>query len=99
MLTFPSSVRIYVALQPVDMRKSHHALAAIVREHLKLDPLAGHLVFFVNKRRNLAKVLFFDQVRACHFVQAFGAWHLRASQGRTRAHAGRGGPGIVSDDP
>lgn len=61
MLTFPSSIRIYVALNPVDMRKSHHALAAIVREQLGLDPLSGHLVFFVNKRRNLAKVLFFDR--------------------------------------
>lgn len=50
-----------MALQPVDMRKSHHSLAAVVREQLGLDPLSGHLVFFVNKRRNLAKVLFFDR--------------------------------------
>lgn len=61
MLTFPTTVRIFVALDPVDMRKSHHGLAAIVSEQLGLDPLSGHLVFFVNKRRNLAKVLFFDR--------------------------------------
>ena len=61
MLTFPPSVRIFVAMDPVDMRKSHHGLAAIVREQLDVDPLAGHLVFFVNKRRNLAKLLFFDR--------------------------------------
>lgn len=61
MLTFPPSVRIYAAVDPVDMRKSHHGLAAIVREQLGLDPLSGHLVFFVNKRRNLAKILFFDR--------------------------------------
>lgn len=48
-------------MDPVDMRKSHHGLAAIVREQLDVDPLAGHLVFFVNKRRNLAKLLFFDR--------------------------------------
>lgn len=57
----PSSVRIFVAMDPIDMRKSHHALAAIVREQLGIDILAGHLVFFVNKRRNLAKLIFFDR--------------------------------------
>lgn len=61
MLTFPPSVRIFVALDPVDMRKSHFGLAAIVREQLDIDPLSGHLVFFVNRRRNLAKILFFDR--------------------------------------
>ena len=61
MLTFPPSVRIYAALEPVDMRKSHHGLAAIVREQLELDPLSGHLVLFTNKRGNLLKVLFFDR--------------------------------------
>ncbi len=58
---FPPTVRIFVAMDPVDMRKSHYALAAIVREQLGVDVLAGHLVFFVNKRRNLAKLLFFDR--------------------------------------
>ncbi len=58
---FPPSVRIFVAMDPIDMRKSHHSLAAIVREQLGIDVLAGHLVFFVNKRRNLAKILFFDR--------------------------------------
>ena len=61
MLTFPQSVRIYAALDPVDMRKSHHGLAAIVRDQLELDPLSGHLVVFTNKRGNLLKILFFDR--------------------------------------
>jgi len=60
MLTLPPSVRIFVALDPVDMRKSHHALAGVVQQ-LGLDPLSGHLVFFTNKRRNLAKIYFFDR--------------------------------------
>jgi transposase len=61
MLTFPPGIRIYVCLDPVDMRKSHHGLAAIVSEHLGVDPLGGHLIFFTNKRRDLAKILFFDR--------------------------------------
>lgn len=61
MLTLPPNVRIYAALDPVDMRKSHHGLSAIVRDQLGLDPLSGHLVFFTNKRRDMAKILFFDR--------------------------------------
>lgn len=61
MLSFPATLRIFVALDPIDMRKSHHGLAAIVKEQLGLDPLSGHFVFFTNKRRNLAKILFFDR--------------------------------------
>lgn len=61
MLTFPPSVRVYVALDPVDMRKSHHGLAAVMRDRFGLDPLSGHLLLFTNKRGNLAKILFFDR--------------------------------------
>ncbi len=61
MLTLPPSVRIYVALDPVDMRKSHHGLAAVVRGVLDLDPLSGHLVLFRNRRGNLMKLLWFDR--------------------------------------
>ena len=61
MMNFPATVRIFVALDPIDMRKSHHGLAAIVQQQLGLDPLSGHFVFFTNKRRNLAKILFFDR--------------------------------------
>jgi transposase len=61
MLTLPSQMRIFVALDPVDMRKSHHGLAALCQQQLGLDILDGHLVFFTNRRRNLAKLLFFDR--------------------------------------
>lgn len=61
MLTLPPTVRVYVAMGPVDMRKSHHGLAAVVRNQLGLDPLSGHLVLFVNRRRNLMKLLWFDR--------------------------------------
>jgi transposase len=61
MLTFPPNVRVFAALDPVDMRKSHHGLAAIVRDQLGLDPLSGALVFFTNRRRDMAKILFFDR--------------------------------------
>jgi transposase len=54
-------VRIYVATEPVDMRKSHDGLAAVMQERLALDPLSGHLVVFVNKRRDMLKLQWFDR--------------------------------------
>lgn len=61
MLTLPLGVRIFVALDPVDMRKSFDGLAALVQQRLGLDPLSGHLVLFRNKRGNLMKLLFYDR--------------------------------------
>jgi len=61
MLTLPPGVRLFVALDRVDMRKGFDALAAIVQHQLGLDPFCGHVVLFVNKRGNLMKLLFFDR--------------------------------------
>lgn len=61
MLSLPPGVRLFVALDRVDMRKGFDALAAIVQHQLGLDPLNGHIVLFVNKRGNLMKLLFFDR--------------------------------------
>lgn len=60
MLSFAPTTRIFVALEPVDMRGSFDALAGHVRR-LHADPLDGHLYLFVNKRRRLLKALWFDR--------------------------------------
>ena len=59
MLSFPATVRVFVAVAPLDMRGSFDALAGAVRG-LGLDPVDGHLYLFFNKRRRLAKALWFD---------------------------------------
>lgn len=64
MLTLPSSVRVFLAVEPIDMRGSFDALAGRVR-HLHLDPQDGHLYVFMNRRRRLMKVLFFDRSGWC----------------------------------
>jgi transposase len=58
-LTLAPTVRVFVAVEPVDMRGSFDALAGAVRR-LGLDPIDGHLYLFLNKRRRLAKCLWFD---------------------------------------
>jgi len=60
MLSFPSSVRVYLAVDPVDMRKSFDGLYAVASERLRGDPLGGGLFVFSNKRRNRLKILFWD---------------------------------------
>ena len=62
MLTLPSSVRIYIASRPVDLRKGFYKLAAVARSVVKEDPLSGHIFVFVNKRRNRVKCLWWDRV-------------------------------------
>jgi transposase len=64
MLTLPSSVRVFIGVEPVDMRGSFDALAGQVRR-LALDPQDGHLYVFTNARRTLMKVLFFDRSGWC----------------------------------
>lgn len=59
MLSLLPSVRVFLAVEPVDMRGSFDALAGRVRR-LGLDPVVGHLYVFLSRNRRLAKVLWFD---------------------------------------
>lgn len=60
MLSFPSSVRIFLAVQPCDMRKSFDGLHGLVEHALGENVRSGALFVFSNKRRNLIKILYFD---------------------------------------
>ena len=60
MLSFPASTRIFLAVEPVDMRKSFDGLYCAAAEKLRENPLEGGLFVFSNKRRNRLKILFWD---------------------------------------
>lgn len=60
MLTLPASVKIYVASDPVDLRKGFDGLSAATRSVIDQDPLSGHLFVFINRRRNRCKVLVWE---------------------------------------
>jgi transposase len=47
---------IYVATKPVDFRKGHDGLAAIVRETFGLDPFSGAVFVFRAKRADRIKL-------------------------------------------
>lgn len=60
MLTLPASTRILLHREPVDFRKAHDGLAAIVRGDLNENPLSGDLFVFLNRARNKVKLLHWD---------------------------------------
>jgi transposase len=61
MLTLPPSVRIFVAVEPVDARKSFDGLSAVVRDSLGGDPMTGHMFVFINRRGDMVQILFWDR--------------------------------------
>jgi transposase len=61
MFGLSAAVRVYVAIEPADMRKSFDGLAALASGSLALDPLSGHLFVFINKRRDRIKILYWDR--------------------------------------
>ena len=74
MMHLPASVRVYLCLSPCDMRRSFDGLHALVRDHLQLDPFAGHLYLFANKRRDRLKILYWDR-------DGFAIWAKRLEEG------------------
>jgi transposase len=54
------ATKIYVAVEAVDMRKGFEGLYGLVRDHLRHDPLSGHLFLFTNKTKTRWKALVWD---------------------------------------
>lgn len=74
MFGLPRSVRIFLASEPTDMRRGFDGLAAQV-EALGANVYSGHLFAFISKRRNRAKILWWDR-------GGFVLWYKRLERGR-----------------
>jgi transposase len=61
MLSFPPGLQVFLAVEPVDMRKSFDGLSAAVQTVFDRDVLEGHLFLFLNRRRDLVKCLWWDR--------------------------------------
>ncbi len=66
MLSLAPGVRVFVGVEPVDMRGSFDALAGAARR-LGLEPVDGALYLFFNRRRRLCKMVWFDGSGWCLF--------------------------------
>ena len=60
MLSLSPATRIFVALEPVDMRQSFNGLSAAVQAVLTQDILSGHLFVFTNRRKTRVKAIYWD---------------------------------------
>jgi transposase len=83
MLSLSPATRIFVALDPIDMRQGFNGLYARVQTVLEEEPTSGHWFVFLNKRRNRLKILTCD---------GSGLWILskRLERGTFAAPVGEG---------
>jgi transposase len=75
MILLPRSVRIYVATEPTNLRKSFEGLSNDVRGVLLADPLSGHVFLFLNRRATQVKMLMWTR-------GGFTIVHKRLERGR-----------------
>jgi transposase len=60
MLALTPSLRIFVAVAPVDLRRGFEGLSAHVETVLQQPVVEGGLFVFTNRRRNRLRLLWFD---------------------------------------
>lgn len=77
MLSLPPTVRIWLAAQPADLRKSFDSLAALVRDGLRSDPLSGDVFVFRNKAGDRVKLLVWEE-------DGYAIWYKRLEAGTFR---------------
>jgi transposase len=65
MLSWPPTLRIFLAAESTDMRKSFDSLAYLVESSMALDPVSGHLFVFRSRRGDRIKVLWWDRDGYC----------------------------------
>jgi transposase len=56
---------MYLAKEATDMRKGFPGLIALTEAVLRQDPTSGHLFVFLNRRRDLMKILYWDGTGFC----------------------------------
>ena len=83
MLSLSPATRIFVAVEPRDMRQGFNGLYTWVQTVLQEEPTSGHWFVFLNKRRNRLNILTYD---------GSGLWLLskRLDKGPYAAPAGEG---------
>lgn len=86
MLNFSPGVQVFLAIEPVDMRKSFDGLAAAVQTVFAKNVLDGHLFLFFNRRRDRVKLLWWDRDGYAIFAKRLerGTYELPAHAAETK---------------
>lgn len=69
MIAPPTGVKVVLCTQPVDFRKGHDGLSAVVQEALRRDPFCGDLFVFRSKRLDRVKILTWVGSGLCLFYK------------------------------
>lgn len=82
MLPVALPTRVFLAKDPTDLRKSFRGLLALKESVLRQQPLSGHLFVFINRRRDLIKILYWDGSGFCIWCKRLERGSFQAPQGR-----------------
>jgi transposase len=69
MLSITPTVNVFLAIDPVDMRKGFHGLTSLTESILSQNPLSGHWFVFINRRRDRVKILTWDGSGFCIYYK------------------------------
>lgn len=77
MLTFPASVKLYLATAPTDLRKTFDGLSALVQGSFGMSATSGDLFIFLNRRGTQVRILFWDRDGFCVLMKKLEAGTFR----------------------
>jgi transposase len=60
-LSLSPGIQVFMAIEPVDLRKGFDGLRAAVETVFDRNVLDGHLFLFLNRRRDRIKILWWDR--------------------------------------
>ena len=61
MLSLGGSHRVFLCRRPVDFRKAHDGLCAVIRNEFKDDPFSGDVFAFFNRAKDRVKLVVWDR--------------------------------------
>lgn len=101
MLSFTSRLKVWVCLDPCDMRKSFNGLWQVAEEQLGIDPRQGALIIFTNKKRNRLKLLYWDGtgvwVLAKRLEEGTFSWPSPSQSGQKKLRLNTQALGLIMD--
>ena len=77
MLTLPASVKLYLATEPTDCRKSFGGLSTLVEGTFGMSAMTGDMFVFLNRRGTQVRILFWDRDGFCVLMKKLEAGTFR----------------------